>query len=50
MIINMQIEVDPEIQVKDADDIADRLEEKVREKIDNVAHITIEVQADDASR
>ena len=48
LIVNMEIEVDPEIQVKDADDIADKLEERIREKIKNVAHVTIEVQANDA--
>ncbi len=47
LIINLEIEVDPEIQVKDADDIADKLEAKLKEKIKNVSHITIEVQAND---
>ncbi|MDD3013110.1 MAG: cation diffusion facilitator family transporter [Candidatus Gastranaerophilales bacterium] len=47
LIVNMEIEVDPETQVKDADDIADRLEERIREKVGNIAHVTIEVQADD---
>jgi len=47
LIINMGIEVDPEIQVKDADDIADRLEMRLKEKIKNISHITIEVQASD---
>ncbi len=48
LIINMGIEVDPEIQVKEADDIADKLEYKLKEKIKNISHITIEVQASDA--
>lgn len=48
LIVNMKIEVDPETQVKDADDIADKLEAKIREKIPNIAHVTIEVQANDA--
>lgn len=47
LIVNMEIEVDPETQVKDADNIADKLEEKIREKVKNVAHVTIEVQAND---
>lgn len=47
LIVNMEIEVDPETQVKDADDIADKLEERIREKVKNIAHVTIEVQADD---
>lgn len=48
LIVNMTIEVDPEIQVKDADDIADMLERKIRENINNISHVTIEIQADDA--
>lgn len=47
LIVNMEIEVDPETQVKDADDIADKLEQRIREKIQNIAHVTIEVQADE---
>ena len=48
VIINMTIEVDPETQMKDADDIADMLERKIRKVIKNIAHITIELQAHDA--
>lgn len=48
LIINMTIEVDPETQMKDADDIADMLERKVKSVIKNVTHITIELQAHDA--
>lgn len=48
LVINMTIEVDPETQVKDADDIAEMLERKIRRRIRNIAHITIEMQADDA--
>lgn len=47
LIINLEIEVDPEIQVKYADDIADKLEDKLKEKLKNISHITIEVQAND---
>lgn len=48
LIINMTIEVDPETQMKDADDIADMLERKVKKEIKNITHITIELQAHDA--
>lgn len=47
LIVNMEIEVDPETQVKDADDIAEKLENRIKEKLKNVAHINIEVQADE---
>lgn len=48
LIINMTIEVDPETQMKDADDIAEMLERKVKTVIKNITHITIELQAHDA--
>ena len=47
LIINMQIEVDSEIPVKDADDIADMLERKIRKRIKNIQHVTIEIFARD---
>jgi len=47
LIINIEIEVDPEIQVKDADDISDKFEIRLKERIKNVSYITIEVQASD---
>ncbi len=48
LVINMTIEVDPETQMKDADDIADMLERKLKKRIKNINHITIELQAHDA--
>ncbi len=48
LIINMTIEVDPETQMKDADDIAEMLERKIKTRIKNVTYITIELQAHDA--
>lgn len=48
LIINMTIEVDPETQMKDADDIADMLERKVKKVVKNITHVTIELQAHDA--
>lgn len=48
LIINMTIEVDPETQMKDADDIADMLERNIKKRLKNVTHITIELQAHDA--
>ncbi|MFA6988754.1 MAG: cation diffusion facilitator family transporter, partial [Candidatus Gastranaerophilaceae bacterium] len=47
LIISMKIEVEPETQVKDADDIAEKVEKKVREGIKNISHVTIEMQAYD---
>ncbi len=47
IVINMTIEVDPETQMKDADDIAQMLERKIRKYIKNVNDVTIELQAHD---
>ena len=47
VVINMTIEVDPETQMKDADDIAQMLERKIRKYIKNVNDVTIELQAHD---
>lgn len=47
LIVNMEIEVDPEIQVKDVDDITERLEEKLKTTLQNVSHVNIEVCADE---
>lgn len=48
LIVNMNIEVDPDTPVKEADDIADRLEDAIRQRVDNISHVNIEIQADDA--
>lgn len=47
LVINMTIEVNPETQMKDADDIAHMLERKIRKYVKNVNDVTIELQAND---
>ena len=47
LLINLEIEVNPDIQVKDADDIAERVEYLIRDKIKNIADVTIEMIAND---
>jgi len=47
LVINMTIEVDPETQMKDADDIAQMLERKIKKHVRNVNHVTIELEAHD---
>jgi len=47
LIVNMTIEVDSEIQMKDADDIAQMLERKIKKHVKNVNHVTIELEAHD---
>ena len=47
LVINMTIEVDPETQMKDADDIAQMLERKIKKYVKNINDVTIELQAHD---
>ena len=47
ILVNITIEVDPNIQVKDADDIADMLERKIKKYVKNVSHVSVEVESDD---
>ncbi|MBQ8476021.1 cation diffusion facilitator family transporter [bacterium] len=47
LIVNMTIEVDPETQMKDADDIAQMLERKIKKHVKNVNHVAIELEASD---
>ncbi len=47
LVINMTIEVDPETQMKDADDIAQMLERKIKKYVKNVNHVAIELVAHD---
>lgn len=47
LIVNMEIEVDPETQVKDVDDITERVEERLKSRIPSISHVNIEVQADE---
>lgn len=47
VIVNLKIEVDPDTPVKDADDIAERVEYLIRKKLKNIADITIEMIAND---
>ena len=47
LVVNITIEVDPETQMKDADDIADMLERKIKNHVKNINDVTIELQAHD---
>ncbi len=48
LIVNIKIEVDPEIQVKEADDIAEMVERKIRKHISNISHVSVEIDSNDA--
>ena len=47
IIVNITIEVEPEIQVKDADDIAEMLERKIKDNVKNISHVSVEIESDD---
>ncbi len=48
LIVNIKIEVDPEIQVKEADDISEMVERKIREQFSNISHVSVEIDTNDA--
>ncbi len=48
LIVNIKIEVDPEIQVKEADDIAEMVERKIRKHVNNISHVSVEIDSNDA--
>ena len=48
LIVNITIEVDPEIQVKEADDITEMVERKIREHFSNISHVSVEIDSNDA--
>lgn len=48
LIVNITIEVDPDIQVKEADDITEMVERKIREHFNNISHVSVEIDSNDA--
>lgn len=48
LIVNIKIEVDPDMQVKEADDISEMVERKIREHFNNISHISVEIDSNDA--
>ena len=48
LIVNIKIEVDPDIQVKEADDIIEMVERKIREHFKNISHVAVEIESNDA--
>ena len=47
IIVNIKIEVDPEIQAKEADDISEMVERKIRERFKNISHVSVEIDTND---
>ncbi|MGE5415876.1 MAG: cation diffusion facilitator family transporter [Acidobacteriota bacterium] len=47
LLVNMLIEVDPDLPVEDVDDVVDKVEQNIIKAVPEVKHCTIEVMADD---
>lgn len=48
IIVNIKIEVDPDIQVKEADDISEMTARRIKEQFPNVSHVSVEIDTNDA--
>lgn len=49
VVVHMRVEVDPDTQVKDVDDLTERIRDRVQARIGNVKEVIIEVLADETS-
>jgi cation diffusion facilitator family transporter len=47
VVVQMRVEVDPDIQVKDVDDLTERIRDRVQARVPNVKEVIIEVLADE---
>ena len=47
VVVHMRVEVDPDTQVKDVDDLTDRIRDRVQARVGNVKEVIIEVLADE---
>jgi cation diffusion facilitator family transporter len=48
LTVHLQVQVDPYIQVKDVDDLTDRIKEKIQNRISHVNQVFVEVLADES--
>lgn len=48
LTVHLQVNVDPYIQVKDVDDLTERLKEKIQRRIHHVGQVFVEVLADES--
>lgn len=47
IVVHMRVEVDPDTQVKDVDDLRERIRDRIQARISNVKEVIIEVLADE---
>jgi cation diffusion facilitator family transporter len=50
LMIRLKVEVEPNIPVKDVDDLVDRIKEKIKSRIQNVNDVSVEVRADESDQ
>jgi len=48
LTVHLQVQVDPYIQVKDVDDLTERIKEKVQSRVSHVNQVFVEVEADES--
>ncbi|MBY0405989.1 MAG: cation diffusion facilitator family transporter, partial [Cyanobacteria bacterium] len=48
LIVHMKVEVEPDTQVKDVDDLTERIKDRLQERFSNVRQVFIEVLADES--
>ena len=48
LTVHLQVQVDPYIQVKDVDDLTDRIKERVQTYVPNISKVFVEVLADES--
>jgi CBS domain containing-hemolysin-like protein len=49
VVVHMRVEVDPDTQVKDVDDLTERIRDRLQARIGNIKDVIIEVQADETN-
>lgn len=49
VVVHMRVEVDPDTQVKDVDDLTERIRDRVQSRLNNVKEVIIEVLADETN-
>ncbi len=49
VVVHMRVEVDPDILVKDVDDLTERIRDRVQSRVSNVKEVIIEVLADETN-
>jgi cation diffusion facilitator family transporter len=49
IMVFMKVEVDPDIPVKDADDLTERIRDRIQARVSNIKDVNIEVMADETN-